>query len=385
MGSNNRFLWKCRWAIWGSALLIPAVSCAGVVTDTSGVSAATASTKSSAQPTVPASGKAGTKSTPSNIQASSTTANGVSPEVSAPQGLQPVFLPPLPGMGPAPSMEEDTQSFRQTVVPSSGFALTPQQIEELHEIETESAMATNKMPLVHGQSIVLPVSMAPGAIPPVIHLALGYMTVINFVGSEGNPWPVQYFEVGNSMQVSVQSPDQMGHGAAAAGPASAGSGVKVSANGASSLWLFPMKPGASTNLAVMLKGSSTPLIFPLTTTVNKADYRVTVRLSRPGPLAKPPVFVPGPDEKTASASLVEALQGITPKGADPLSVSGISNTQAWRHGNTLYVRTRGTLVSPGWDSQGSADGYTAYQLPFTPDLLVSESGRIVNVRIHASD
>ncbi len=281
---KKNLLWRgcLGFALSGSTLLSSQVLLAGTVTATNASSAtmvsstsasptvSTAAPTGSAATTAPTSSASATSPTQSAVAAQKAATKQVSPPlpnpvpayttVQQPQSMQPVFLPPLPGLSSAPPMESDAQSFSQTVVPSTGFALTPKQIEELHAIQLESAMASNKMPLVHGKSIVLPVSMAPGSVPPPIHLALGYMTVINFVGSEGNPWPVRYFEIGNSMQVSVQSPDQMGGGNGKAPGSLPGGPEKVSANGSASLWLFPMKPDASTNLAVLLKGSHTPLI-----------------------------------------------------------------------------------------------------------------------------
>jgi intracellular multiplication protein IcmK len=131
----------------------------------------------------------------------------------------------------------------------------------------------------------------------------------------------------------------------------------------------------------MLKGLDTPVVFPVTSTLRHADYRVTVRIDRPGPDAVPPVFVSGPDEQTASKSLMTALEGVAPGASSPLLVSGIHHTQAWRRGNTMFVRSRATLVSPSWSGQASGDGYTAYQMLYAPVLMFSRQGALVNARI----
>lgn len=276
-----------------------------------------------------------------------------------PSPVRTEFLPPLPGYGSPVRMETDSQSFRQAV-PETGFALTPKQIEQFHQIQLESAMATNKGPLVQGRAIVLPVSLAPGEVPPTIRLAFGYMTAVSFVDNSGAPWPISSDALGNPAQFAPIIPK----------------------GGKSNILLIrPNVPGASTNIAIMLKGLDTPVVFPITSTLQHADYRVTVQIDRMGPNATPPVFLRGPDERTASEPLMAALEGVTPAASHNLTVSGIGHVQAWRSGNTMFVRSRATLVSPAWSGQASGDGYTAYQMPYAPALLFSSGGALVNARV----
>lgn len=286
---------------------------------------------------------------------------------SPPSLVQPEFLPPLPGYGPAGGnssrpipIETDNQSFQQAV-PQTGFALTPKQIEQFHEIQLESAMATNKGPLVHGRSIVLPVSLAPGEVPPTIRLAFGYMTAISFVDSSGAAWPITSDALGNPAQFAPIVPK--------------GGQSNI-------LFIRPNVPGASTNIAILLKGLDTPVVFPITSTLQHADYRVTVQVDHQGPNAAPPVFLRGPDEQTASKALMAALEGVAPSGSHVLKISGLNHVQAWRLGTTMFVRSRATMVSPSWSGQASGDGYTAYQMSYAPALLFSSGGELVNARVN---
>lgn len=302
----------------------------------------------------------GSTTASTNSAATATSVKTITKVMKAPpSSVRTEFLPPLPGYDSRVRIDTDNQSFRQAV-PETGFALTPKQIEQFHQIQLESAMATNKGPLVQGRSIVLPVSLAPGELPPTIRLAFGYMTAITFVDSSGAPWPITSDALGNPAQFAPVVPK----------------------GGKSNILLMrPNVPGASTNIAVMLKGLDTPVVFPVTSTLQHADYRVTVRIDRMGPDAVPPTFLPGPDEQTASKSLMAALDGVAPSAAHTLIVSGVNHVQAWRSGNTMYVRSRATLVSPSWSGQASGDGYTAYQMPYAPALLFSSDGKLVNARV----
>lgn len=332
---------KNRWLLTGFVILTyPVVGISGVVTGADIQASSTASA-------VP-------------VTATTASVKTITKVMKAPPSpVHTEFLPPLPGYSPRVRVETDNQSFHQDV-PKTGFALTPKQIEEFHQIQLESAMATNKGPLVQGRSIVLPVSLAPGQLPPTIRLAFGYMTAITFVDSSGAPWPIVSDAMGNPAQFSPIVPK----------------------GGKSNILLMrPNVPGASTNIAVMLQGLNTPVVFPITSTLQHSDYRVTVQIDRMGPDAVPPVFVSGPDEQTASKSLMAALEGVTPASSHVLTISGISHTQAWRSGNTMFVRSRATLVSPSWSGQASGDGYTAYQMPYAPALLFSLNGALVNARV----
>ncbi len=61
------------------------------------------------------------------------------------------------------------------------------------------------------------------------------------------------------------------------------------------------------------------------------------------------------------------------------------NAQAWVNGETLYLRTRLTLLSPSWvATMTSADGTKAYELLNTSTLLVSDNGKLVQLTLKRS-
>ena len=49
----------------------------------------------------------------------------------------------------------------------------------------------------------------------------------------------------------------------------------------------------------------------------------------------------------------------------------------------MYVRTRMTLLSPGFSSKvQSADGTNAYELPsVSPSLLMMRNGQVININV----
>jgi intracellular multiplication protein IcmK len=66
-----------------------------------------------------------------------------------------------------------------------------------------------------------------------------------------------------------------------------------------------------------------------------------------------------------------------------MKVSGTDGrTTAYMVGDTTYVRTPLTLLSPGWSgSVSSADGMNVYSLSNAPVILLSDKGQVSRVRL----
>jgi intracellular multiplication protein IcmK len=90
-----------------------------------------------------------------------------------------------------------------------------------------------------------------------------------------------------------------------------------------------------------------------------------------------PELIPG----ASNPILLEVLNGIPPQGSRALKIVGRDCT-VWLWNNKLYVRTRLTILSPGWISTlSSADGMHAYEMQPTPVILASENGKMVKLTI----
>ena len=110
------------------------------------------------------------------------------------------------------------------------------------------------------------------------------------------------------------------------------------------------------------------------------DYRVDIHVSGIGPNTKEvPLGTNLPNN--ANELLLGVLDGVAPAGSKILTVSGADN-QAWVLGEKLYLRTRLTLLSPGWiGKMVSPDGMHAYELPKTSSVLVSRYGQPVELKV----
>src|SRR3546814_16324980 len=75
------------------------------------------------------------------------------------------------------------------------------------------------------------------------------------------------------------------------------------------------------------------------------------------------------------------LDGVAPPSAVALRVDSPSS-RAWRIGETVYLRTNFSVLSPAWTgSVTGPGGVTVYALPDTPVVLISDNGRMSQIRI----
>ncbi len=239
------------------------------------------------------------------------------------------------------------------------FPMTPHQIMQLRQQYNSaqlSAIATPQSPPKPTATSKF-VSLAPGATPPVIRLAQGFVSSLVFLDSTGAPWPIAAYDLGNPSAFNI-----------------------VWDKKSNTLMVQASKLYQYGNLAVRLQGLSTPVMLTLIPGQRAVDYRVDLRIQGYGPNPKALAVsdgLPG----TENALLLSILDGVPPSGGTALEVSG-GAAQAWVRNDKLFVRTRMTILSPGWLSTlSSADGMHVYEMQKTPLLLVSAHGKIRQLKL----
>jgi intracellular multiplication protein IcmK len=238
--------------------------------------------------------------------------------------------------------------------------LDPQQIITLRNMFDRSQRAVAQYPGVPPKptSSSILVNMSPGAAPPVIRLRAGYVTSLVFLDSTGQPWPVTGYDLGNPKAFNIQP--------------------NVPNGKSNTLIVQATDRYEEGNLAIMLKDENTPVMLTLMTGQRAVDYRVDLRMPGVGPNGV--VAVNGLPQ-TESPMLVNFLDGVAPHGAKAMAVRG-APAQAWTYQGHLFVRTRVTILSPGWiSSMSSPDGTHVYELPKTPVILASQRGATLQLSI----
>ena len=229
--------------------------------------------------------------------------------------------------------------------------MSPPQIAKLREVFTESQLAAATLPGIPSKptSTSLLVDLSPKATPPVIRLGPGIITSLVFVDGTGQPWPIASYSVGDPTSTNIQWDRK------------------------SNILLMQSSTFYKrSNLAVILRDLSTPVMITLISGQAAVDYRVDLRIPGFGPNA---VFVQNGIPESANPILLEVLNGIPPNGSKEVMVSG-GDCQAWLLKKKLYLRTSLNIISPGWQSiMSSIDGTHAYQLQPSPVILALKNGR----------
>ncbi|OGT47752.1 MAG: hypothetical protein A3E83_04935 [Gammaproteobacteria bacterium RIFCSPHIGHO2_12_FULL_41_20] len=237
--------------------------------------------------------------------------------------------------------------------------LTPQQVVQLRQ-EIDAAQRAASIPATippKPVSTTLIINLAPGTTPPAIRLAQGYVSSLVFVDSTGSPWPIAAFDIGNPKNVNIQW------------------------DGKSNVMLMQaVAPYMAGNMVIRLAGLPTPVTLELVSGQRVVDYRVDIHVSGLGPNTKDlPIGTALPE--SANQLLLNVLDGVAPSGSKALMVKG-GDCQAWLLGDTMYLRTRLTVLSPGWvGKMMSPDGMQAYEMQKAASVLVSRYGEPIELKI----
>jgi intracellular multiplication protein IcmK len=231
------------------------------------------------------------------------------------------------------------------------FPMTKEQIIKLREVHDASQFAAAIPAGIPPRPTAtsLQINLSPGATPPVIRLGAGYISSLVFVDATGQAWPIDSYSVGDPSAFNIQW-DQKGN----------------------TMLVQSLTQYKRSNMAVILKELSTPVMVTLISGQEALDYRVDLRIPKFGPNA---VFSRSSIPDAADPLLLDILNGIAPDGSKELVVKG-GECQAWSMKNTLYLRTKLSLLSPGWKAKmSSIDGTHAYQLQLVPIILATQHGR----------
>jgi intracellular multiplication protein IcmK len=244
-------------------------------------------------------------------------------------------------------------------VVQSTMPMSPDQIRKFRGLIQETQKAAAEFPGAAPPkpvSSTLVVNMAPGSTPPAVRMYQGFITSLVFVDSSGALWPVESYDLGNSKAFNIQWDRK-----------------------SNVLMVQPQQAYTLANLAVKLKGLSTPVMLTLVPGQAYVDYRVDLRVNGLGPNATHTMHSGLP--ALADSDLIGVLDNIPPSGANRLKVEG-GLAEAWELGGMLYIRTRFTLLSPAWiNVMSSPDGMRAYKLQATPSILISQYGKPVAAKI----
>ena len=263
------------------------------------------------------------------------------------------FSPP-----PPPEAFHDT-AVRQVI--HSRFPGSPADIGLLKEALKRTQEAVHGPP-PEGRAVSVSVSLDPGARFPVIHLVPGIASTITVVDATGAPWPIEDVIVGNAKSFPVRR-------------MSTTNGIVVE----------PQNNVGWTSLSLVLRGRDTPAVLKLVDSDTLSDTRVTARIEGRGPNAVTPLFrEPKP---VVSSRILAFLDGIPPSSARSVPVHGTKDMEAWREGNSLFVRTHLDVLAPAWtETVSGPNGMKLYVFsPVSVITAAGEDGEMITVELGEGD
>lgn len=243
--------------------------------------------------------------------------------------------------------------------------LTPEQLIEYRKLKAEinKAAAKRITPQPEPQSRSIRVSLSPGEPPETIYLDIDSITSLVFSDSSGYPWPIADFGVGAVSKLQLPEKESV---------------VSKKMN---ILTISPSTEFVLTNLAVLLEGASAPLVMKISSgNAKKVDFRVDliVQGKSPSNTNKAEIIEFSP----LSSEMQDALDGIPSKDAIRLKVIGDESTQAWKSGDTFFIRTRMIVVSPAAiRAAKSVDGTHVFQIPVSPVVIAMMDGKFVTLKL----
>ena len=185
------------------------------------------------------------------------------PSVTLPTALS-TAAPPAAEMAKPLTLRD--QAFKDLL--NKNFPMRPEQILEYREAFEKNQAAMQATPKTPPQptSSTLIVDLSPGATPPVIRLATGFVSSVVFVDATGQPWPIADYSLGNPGGFNIQW-DSKTH----------------------TLFMQSMQHYITGNMAVRLAKLETPVMISLVTGQKDVDYRIDLQLPARGPNALAPI------------------------------------------------------------------------------------------------
>lgn len=249
------------------------------------------------------------------------------------------------------------EAFNQLLEEVNPF--TEKQIEELKEAERLNKGAMQKQySTPNPVSNTIQVDLSPGAQPPVVRAHTNFVSALVFSDSNGQKWPIIDYNLAGGKKFNIKWD-----------------------RASNVMFLQANAEFASANMVVRLKDLDPPVTIMLVSGQKYVDYKLDLQVMSSGPNSTDPIPGDHIKKSLAKPALISALDGINPKEYAELKTS-TPEVRAWRKKDSIIVRSKLALLSPGWsESLSSSDGTKVYLVNVTPKLLLSSNGKIITVTI----
>lgn len=278
-------------------------------------------------------------------------------QVDAAQANEAPPLPPMNGLGrqvasaaqvvyPRP---EDVVN--ETIQDVQDSQLTPAQLELVKKLwlDREKQKATPYVSPAKPVTRTLALNLDPGVSPPIVRLSKGQQSSIVFSDYAGQPWMIQNVSINRELFSD-------GRERGAQGGQGQGGGVTPT----NILTLDPATAAAYGNVTVTLRGLSTPIILILAAGQEEVDMRVDAKVPGRNPDAAASVALQ--NMPSIDNALTYFLDGVPPKEALRLRVTGLDGVEAWSYRQNMYVKAKADAQYPAYTNAArSTTGVAVYR------------------------
>jgi intracellular multiplication protein IcmK len=270
-------------------------------------------------------------------------------------------------LGEAALAEAERQAAYQRSL-SELIPVSPDEIRDFRQKldERDEALADSPPRALRTRTVRL--SLSPGFQPPVVALTPNLVTALVFLDSSGSAWPVTSSVLGSGSLYRAEI---------------------LKNDSDNRVIVSPQSAHGNSNLIITLQNHEIPLVIRLATKSGvradrDADGLIIFQVQGRGPKA-------GPTETGAASGgpvdslLYSVLDGVVPSGAAVLKAEPeAEGTTFLAAGGTLYVRTRHSLLWPGFSARVSGPGgWTVYEAPFQSPVLIGLENEIVRAALSA--
>lgn len=236
--------------------------------------------------------------------------------------------------------------------------LTPQQMGSIKatELEKNRVLATPYVDVPRPVIRSMAVNLGAGETPPVIRLAKNMITNIVLTDSDGNPWAIEKIVVNGQQFINHTS----------LGTNEQGETVETNI-----VTLEPTTAVSWSNMTVVLKGKTIPVMFILTAGQPEVDMRVDAHVQGRSPNAQYKVGSSIVRNVTdIDNNSLNFLDGSIPAEAEELKTNDPA-VRAWELNGKVYARTRFDVLYPAYSAKAStAEEMHIYRF----DNVLSEIG-----------
>jgi intracellular multiplication protein IcmK len=212
----------------------------------------------------------------------------------------------------------------------------------------------------------LMMDLSPGIQPPPLRLTHGLPTTVVFSDMNGQPWIIDKVTLNRENFDDGHDSGGAGQGASALEPTNV-------------MTIEPRGAAVYGSVVVRLKGLATPVIYVLASAQDEIDARVDAKVPGRNPDAVGDITIR--NAPAIDTTLTQFLDGVPPKDAKRLRVTGLDNTDAWLVGDSLYLRSDAEALYPAWVSSAkSTTGKTVFRFAgLQSSVTLVDGGHAVTV------